>query len=437
MLTASGTQMVSLSSLAAWTPIAANVDLSQPFTVSDVPILTLNPGQSDQVGDYTVFLVAVTAGALRDSAVQPSEVLAAGVAPFRLLHGAVGLTDANGRVVLRVAGREFPFRITDQPTGLPLAGFAVGFALVEVGTPTSAPLEAREIAPEAEVAIKVSNWLAKTFDAARAAEGVPLPSPAQEFVSVSRAVGAIAAIVKVVDQIPGVPISERFAGQLGFSAEPISKDEAIKKITEGAALDTIFVLGLSLASLPFTGGISLVGSPWGVGFIQVAAILDLQTAIEREDGEPGERCSRANRGKRRFQLRRYQHRRDDESIRFLPDRLGIWQRGRRYLLRVGRRQQRDRRNADRVRGERADQRPRALRVRRRFPGDVHDHRAILRERAEVGGGRVGEIRCRRGGWRRARGAWRWPTDRRACPSAGSRTARSRPGYEGGRTRPRP
>ena len=84
LFTPAGTQVVSVSNLANWTPLVTNLVVSTPVTFTNVPVAMLTLPASDPPGSYVFFLAVVLSSFRGHPTLQPGELLALGTAPLTL-----------------------------------------------------------------------------------------------------------------------------------------------------------------------------------------------------------------------------------------------------------------------------------------------------------------------------------------------------------------
>jgi hypothetical protein len=82
LFTPAGTQMVSVSNLANWTPLITNLNVSTPATFTNVPVAMFTLPASDPPGGYVFFLAVVLSSFRGHPTLQPGDLLALGTAPL-------------------------------------------------------------------------------------------------------------------------------------------------------------------------------------------------------------------------------------------------------------------------------------------------------------------------------------------------------------------
>jgi hypothetical protein len=87
LFTPAGTQMVSVSDLANWTPLVTNLNVSTPATFTNVPVGMFTLLASDPPGSYVFFLAVVLSSFHGHSTLQPGDLLALGTAPLTVVAG--------------------------------------------------------------------------------------------------------------------------------------------------------------------------------------------------------------------------------------------------------------------------------------------------------------------------------------------------------------
>jgi hypothetical protein len=80
--TSSGVAFGSVTDPATFQPVAAGVPLGVPFSVTAPDFFTYQWTGGEPRGDYALFVLVLTAGALADGVLTDDEVLALAIAPF-------------------------------------------------------------------------------------------------------------------------------------------------------------------------------------------------------------------------------------------------------------------------------------------------------------------------------------------------------------------
>lgn len=97
LFTPAGTQMVSVSDLANWTPLITNLNVSTPATFTNVPVGMFTLPASDPPGSYVFFLAVVLSSFHSHSTLQPGDLLALGTAPLTVVAGPGQTFDGSWR----------------------------------------------------------------------------------------------------------------------------------------------------------------------------------------------------------------------------------------------------------------------------------------------------------------------------------------------------